>query len=281
MIEFQQISKQFRRGFSRTAQGFRALDSVDFTIKAGEFFSIVGPSGCGKSTLLNILAGLERSDSGSVLLDNVAISRPGPDRAVVFQQAGLMPWLTARQNVEYGLKLKGIGAKQRRDLAMHYLHMVHLASYAEFHPHQLSGGMQQRVAIARALALEPRVLLMDEPFSALDAQTRDMLHEELQRIWQTTRTTVVFVTHNLSEAVYLSDRILIMTASPGRIKEIVRVPFAHPRFKSSPELNAFVASLHSLIAEEVNKAAAAEFDADWLPVATKAGQPVLGTGEGI
>lgn len=262
-ISFENVSKTFVQSMDGAKRRVQALAPMSVGIESGEFFVIIGPSGCGKSTLLNLLAGLEVPDTGQVLLDGSVIRRPGPDRAVVFQEAGLMPWMTVRRNVEYGLKLMGLDKKQRRERAVKYLQMVHLSRYAGALPHQLSGGMKQRVSIARALALEPQVLLMDEPFSALDAQTRDVLHDELQRIWHATHKTILFVTHNIREAVYLADRILIMTAPPGAVKRVVRVPFAHPRAKSSGELSAFAAHLHDEIKTEVDKVAAHELDANW------------------
>jgi NitT/TauT family transport system ATP-binding protein len=264
-VQLHEVTRIYRTP-RRGGQGdVAALGPISLEIRPREFFAILGPSGCGKSTLLNIIAGFEKPDSGTVHVDGSAVARPGPDRAVVFQEPGLMPWLTVRENVEYGLKLRGLSPAERRDRAMHYLKMVHLSKYAEARPHELSGGMRQRVSIARALALEPRVLLMDEPFSALDAQTRDLLHEELQRIWDATHLTIVFVTHNINEAVCLADRILIMTAPPGRVKRLVRVPFARPRDKSETDLAIFAAMLHKHIKEEVDKVAAREFDPDWTP----------------
>ena len=281
-IEFKNIEKSFLQRKNGQQQTLRVLAETSFSINSGEFFSIIGPSGCGKSTLLNLLAGLETPDRGQVVLGgSKVVTEPGPDRAVVFQEHGLMPWMTVRANVEYGLKLAGIPKSERSDRAMKYLKMVHLGRFADSLPHQLSGGMKQRVAIARGLALEPQALLMDEPFSALDAQTRDVLHEELQRIWQETKTTILFVTHNLSEAVYLSDRILIMTTAPGRIKSIVRVPYPHPRAKDSEELSSFSAQLHSLIREEVNRVQALELDPDWKPEDQPRPDSVVNVGEGI
>lgn len=281
-VDFQNAQKFFNRPSSAGNSRIQALSPVSFTIQSGEFFSIIGPSGCGKSTLLNLLAGLEKPDSGQVLADGHPIKEPGPDRAVVFQEAGLMPWMTVAKNIEYGLKLKGIPASERRERALQYLRMVHLSKFADAMPHHLSGGMRQRVSIARALALEPKVLLMDEPFSALDAQTRDVLHDELQRIWQETRVTILFVTHNLSEAVYLSDRILIMTAPPGSIKKIVRIPLDHPRDRTSPELTDLISSLYSEIKSEVDLVAARELDPDWTPEkARRADDGVVVYGEGI
>lgn len=282
-ITFDKVSKSFVRQRGRERQPFVALAETSFRIESGEFFSIIGPSGCGKSTLLNLLAGLEFPDGGTVQVDGRPVAGPGTDRIVVFQEPGLMPWMTVRRNVEYGLKLKGIAASERAERAMTFLRMVHLSRFADSLPHQLSGGMRQRVAIARALALEPSVLLMDEPFSALDAQTRDVLHDELQRIWQETKTTILFVTHNLREAIYLSDRILIMTAAPGSIKRIVKVPFDHPRAKSSQELSAFTAGLHEEIKQEVDRVAMMELDADWNPLKVEQPKPrdLVAPGEGI
>lgn len=267
-IEFTNVSKSFARATNgNNGRRVLALNPVSLKIRDGEFFCIIGPSGCGKSTLLNILAGLETPSTGSVALDDHLVTAPGPDRVVVFQEAGLMPWMTVQSNIEYGLKLQGLDKQVRRERADKYLKMVHLSKYAKSMPHELSGGMRQRVSIARALALEPKVLLMDEPFSALDAQTRDLLHDELQRIWQETGRTILFVTHNLREAVYLADRVMIMTAAPGSIKKIVPVPFNHPRSKSSAEVGAFTAQLHELIKAEVDKVAARELDPDWEPEA--------------
>jgi len=281
-IAFDNIAKNFTQRVGGVERRIEAVTPMSFEVASGEFFSIIGPSGCGKSTLLNLLAGLEQPTQGHVEVGGKVVKGPGPDRAVVFQEAGLLPWLTVTQNVEYGLKLAGIARSERRERALHFLQLVHLSRFAEAMPHQLSGGMRQRASIARALALGPSVLLMDEPFSALDAQTRDVLHEELQRIWQETKTTIVFVTHNLSEAVYLSDRVMVMTASPGRIKSIVEVPFPHPRHKDAPELAAFSARLHGLIRDEVVRVARRELDPEWEPEAAL-GQvaSVMLPGEGI
>lgn len=265
-IKFSGVSKTFVSNVNGAGQRkVQALSPVDLEIEDGEFVCIIGPSGCGKSTLLNILAGLETPNTGGVTVDGVAVREPGPDRVVVFQEAGLMPWMTVKGNIEYGLKLQGMDKARRAAQAEKYLKMVHLSKYANAMPHELSGGMRQRVSIARALALEPKVLLMDEPFSALDAQTRDLLHDELQRIWQETHKTVLFVTHNLREAVYLADRVIIMTAAPGSIKRVISVPFSHPRSKSSTEVSAFTAQLHELIKSEVDKVAKRELDPDWVP----------------
>ncbi|MDD2365969.1 MAG: ABC transporter ATP-binding protein [Desulfuromonadaceae bacterium] len=208
------------KSFNTQAGVITALSCVDLTIKEGEFLCVVGPSGCGKSTLLNLIAGLEFPDQGRLLLDDSEITGPAADRVLIFQEPALFPWLSVIDNVAFGLKMQG-GAKQHRTArAMELLDLVHLSAFRSSWIHQLSGGMRQRVALARALALEPAVLLMDEPFAALDAQTRDMLHEELEMLWQKTGKTIVFITHNVREAVRLGTRVLLMSADSGKfVKE--------------------------------------------------------------
>jgi NitT/TauT family transport system ATP-binding protein len=265
-IELRGIAKTYSLAGSQ--RSLTAVGTVNLCLQPGEFFSVIGPSGCGKSTILNIIAGLEQPDQGGqVLVDGNVVSKPGPDRAVVFQESGLLPWLTVQGNVEYGLTLAGLSAAECRDRSERYLKMVHLSRYSASMPHELSGGMRQRVSIARALALEPKVLLMDEPFSALDAQTRDLLLDELQSIWQQTRTTVVFITHNVREAVFLSTRVMVMTAPPGQVKSILKIPLSYPRSKTSPDTGIFVQKLEDMIRDEVNKVAARELDPDWTPEA--------------
>ena len=236
-----------------------ALKDVDLTIYPGEFVCLVGPSGCGKSTLLNILAGLIRPDSGVALMDGRPITAAGPDRAVIFQDAALFPWLTAVQNVEFALKSVR-DKRERRQRAMDHLQMVHLGRFASSYPHELSGGMRQRVAIARALALDPDVLLMDEPFAALDAQTRDLLIDEVQRIWLAMRKTVVFVTHNVLEAVTLADRVICMGARPGCIKEELPVTLARPREVESPDTARIARTILDNLQDEIAKIAQEESD---------------------
>jgi NitT/TauT family transport system ATP-binding protein len=206
-----------------------ALASISVDVESGEFLILVGPSGCGKSTLLNIIAGLEKPDSGEVLMDGIRVTQPGPDRALVFQDGALFPWLNVRRNVEFGLRQKGVSRKDASDRALHYVEMVGLAKFAESDLHTLSGGMRQRVAIARALALEPEVLLMDEPFSALDALTREDLYVEIQELWEGRGATIVFVTHNVREAVTLGDRVVLLAANPGRIQAEYKVDILRPR----------------------------------------------------
>lgn len=219
-IKFENVGKVFQaRGTTVTA-----LQEINFEVRAGEFLVIVGPSGCGKSTLLDLLGGLAKPTSGRVLVDDRPITGPGLDRGVVFQQYALLPWRTALANVEFGLEAKHVPRRERKERAREYLDLVGLSGFHDRYPHELSGGMKQRVAIARSLAFDPDVLLMDEPFAALDAQTRDGLQDELLRIWEKTGKTVVFITHGIEEAVYLGQRVAVMTARPGRIKQVVDIP---------------------------------------------------------
>jgi NitT/TauT family transport system ATP-binding protein len=207
----------------------RALHGFDIEVDECEFLSIVGPSGCGKTTFLNVLLGLVKPDSGELRIRGKPISGPGPDRAMVFQEFGLLPWRTVLNNIELGLELKGVPVETRRQVSRRFVHMVGLAGFEGHYPHELSGGMKQRVGLARALATDPDVLLMDEPFAALDAQTRDVMQVELLRIWQEARKTVLFVTHQIDEAIYLSDRVMVMTKRPGHAKKIFTIKLPRPR----------------------------------------------------
>jgi NitT/TauT family transport system ATP-binding protein len=221
------VGKSFRTG---RGQAVEALASIDLTVSEGEFVCLVGPSGCGKSTLLNIIAGLDFPDTGRVLADGQPVSRPGRERMVMFQEAALFPWLDVLGNVLFGLKLKpGLDRKTRREVAEFYLHMVGLQDFKRSNVHELSGGMKQRVALARCLAPNPRVLLMDEPFSSLDALTREQLYGDLQRIWEARKKTILFVTHNVREAVCLGDRVILFSPHPGRIREEFRIELPRPR----------------------------------------------------
>nr|WP_318682808.1 ABC transporter ATP-binding protein [uncultured Acetatifactor sp.] len=206
-----------------------ALNGVDLDIKENEFICVVGPSGCGKSTLLNIIAGLLPATSGAVYLDGKKVEGTGTERGVVFQQYALFPWLTVIKNVMFGLKLKGMGKEEAREVAMKYLEKVDLVDFADSYPKELSGGMKQRVAIARAYAVQPEVLLMDEPFGALDAQTRTQLQTELLQTWENERKTCFFITHDVEEAIVLATRVVIMSARPGRIRDIVDIDIPYPR----------------------------------------------------
>jgi NitT/TauT family transport system ATP-binding protein len=243
-----------------------ALRGVTLAIQPGEFVCLVGPSGCGKSTLLNLIAGLLRADTGTVYKDERPIDGAGPDRAVIFQEAALFPWLTAAQNVEFALKPIVRNRRERRVRALEQLQRVHLSRFAHSYPHELSGGMRQRVAIARALAMDPDILLMDEPFAALDAQTRDLLIEEVQRIWLETRKTVVFVTHNVMEAVTLGDRVLCMGTRPGCIKQELPIRLARPRVVEDPNTARLAAHIVENLRDEIAKIVQEESDlaeADW------------------
>ncbi|UGT55563.1 ABC transporter ATP-binding protein [Nocardia asteroides] len=215
------VGKQFVvRG---TAEKFTAIEDISIEVGAGEFLVLVGPSGSGKSTLLDLLGGLSTPSSGQILLDGAPITGPGLDRGVVFQQYALLPWRTARANIQFGLEAKGVARKERRAIADHYLELVGLAGFGDRYPHELSGGMKQRVAIARSLAFDPEVLLMDEPFAALDAQTRESLQDELLRIWRATGKTILFITHGIDEAVYLGQRVAVLTSRPGRVKAVIDI----------------------------------------------------------
>jgi len=212
-----------------------ALSNVSFSVKENEFLCVLGPSGCGKTTLLNIIAGLETATSGKILVDGKEVSKPGADRGVIFQSYALFPWKTVLGNIEFGPKLRGVSKKERRELAMKYIKSMGLSGFENAYPKELSGGMKQRVAIARVYINDPTVMLMDEPFANLDAQTRSIMQEELIDIWRKFRKTVFFVTHNIEEAVYLADRIVIMTCRPGKVKEIVDVKSLLPSNRYSTE----------------------------------------------
>ncbi len=260
----------------------KALSDVSLTVKSGEFVVVVGPSGCGKSTLLNVAAGMIKPDSGKAMLDGRPISAPGPDRAMVFQDHGLFPWLTAEQNIAFGLKMANVHKSERRDRVAAALQMVHLSQSAGKLVHELSGGMRQRVAIARALVMDPAVLLMDEPFAALDAQTRTLLHEQLQSIWCQTHKTILFVTHSVGEAVRLADRIVILHAHPGRIRREVKVTLPHPRDFDSPDITQMVHLVRREIEDEVNRVNAQMAGDYWKPeTADDLGSHSVNLGDGI
>ena len=243
---------------TRRSDELLAIENIKLEVRPGEFVCIVGPSGCGKSTVLNMIAGLDRPSSGEVLVDGERVAGPGPDRVVMFQEHGLFPWLNVRNNVEFGLRMKGIGRKQRHEIARHWLKKVHLEKFESSYIHQLSGGMKQRVALARSLAMDPDVLLMDEPFTALDAQSRDLLHEELEQVWEETGKTIVFVTHNVREAVRLGDRVVLMTFRPGRIKEEYRIDLPRPRHVEDAGVAAKAREVIAHLRAEIDKAMKAE-----------------------
>jgi NitT/TauT family transport system ATP-binding protein len=250
-IEGRKVNLTFRPA---NRQPVRALRDFDIDVQESEFLSIVGPSGCGKSTFLNVVLGLIRPDSGDLCVRGKPIAGPGTDRAMVFQEFGLLPWRTVLGNIELGLELKGVAVDTRRGISRRFIEMVGLAGFEGHYPHELSGGMKQRVGLARALATDPDVLLMDEPFAALDAQTRDLMQVELLRIWQEARKTVVFVTHQIDEAIYLSDRVMVMTRRPGRAKKMFTIELPRPRdyeMRATPEFNELKLDIWHALKDEI------------------------------
>jgi NitT/TauT family transport system ATP-binding protein len=242
----------------RSGEVVRAVDDVSLEIEHGEFVCLIGPSGCGKSTLLNLIAGLDRPDAGEVLVDGRPAGPPGPDRAVLFQEPSLFPWMSVVRNVEFALELSGAQKAARRDAAMDWLGKVHLTRFANAQPHELSPGMRQRAALARALACQPSVLLADEPFGALDAQAREILQRELQTVWLDTRNTFVFVTHNVREAAFLADRVILMSSRPGTPVAEHRISSPRPRDIDDVLLAKVAADVHDQVLGEVGRGAAAE-----------------------
>ncbi|HEY0204696.1 MAG TPA: ABC transporter ATP-binding protein [Acetobacteraceae bacterium] len=237
-VSFQEVSREFPLAGGGT---FLALDRLRLDIGDGEFVTVVGPSGCGKSTAMNIAAGLVLPSSGRMLVNGAAVTGPGPERGVIFQQYALFPWLTVRENVEFGLRVAGMKAARRREVADRFIALVGLTDFAGALPKTLSGGMKQRCAIARAYAVDPAILLMDEPFGALDALTRVQLQDQLLQVWSQDRRTVMFITHDVDEAVYLANRVVVMAARPGRLLEVVPVTLPYPRteeIRLSPEFAA-------------------------------------------
>ena len=251
-LQVSNVSKEFQIGVQRVA----ALSHVDLTVQRGEFVCLVGASGCGKTTLLRIIAGFEQASGGEVKVGRTVVTGPGPDRGMVFQDYALFPWLTVRENVAFGPRERGVPKQEARERVEEFIHMVGLDAFADRYPHQLSGGMKQRVAIARVLANESQFLLMDEPFGALDALTRERLQEELLEIWQRTHLTVLFVTHSMEEAVLLSDRVVVMTAGPGKIESDYTVALPRPRDVSSPEFNDIRRALSRKLTSHVGRKAA-------------------------
>lgn len=241
-IRFDRVTKTFQvRDEKRNGHfhEFTAIKDIDFSVQSGEFLTLVGPSGCGKSTLLDLLLGLSKPTKGRILIDGQEIKGPGLDRGIVFQQYALFPWKTTRGNVEFGLEAQGVPKNERKEKAEYYIELVGLKDFVNRYPHELSGGMKQRVAIARSLAFNPDVLLMDEPFAALDAQTRETLQAELLRIWEKTKKTIIFITHSIDEAVFLGQRVVVLSPNPGSVKKIVDIPLKNRLFElninSNPE----------------------------------------------
>nr|WP_092071696.1 ABC transporter ATP-binding protein [Dendrosporobacter quercicolus]NSL49493.1 ABC transporter ATP-binding protein [Dendrosporobacter quercicolus DSM 1736]SDM29419.1 NitT/TauT family transport system ATP-binding protein [Dendrosporobacter quercicolus] len=257
-IQASQVRREFQvKSNTGKKEKLLVMDNFNLQVREGEFLSILGPSGCGKSTFLNILAGLDQHDGGEILVDGLPVKDRSFDRGLVFQGYALLPWRTVLENLEIGLEIRKIGKKERKAIARQYLDLVGLAAFANQYPHQLSGGMRQRVAIARVLAYQPNLLLMDEPFAALDAQTRETLQIELIKIWEADKKTIVFITHSIDEAILLSDRVAVMTARPGTIKDIIEVPLSRPRteeIRNSAEFVRLRQYAWELIKDEVSKA---------------------------
>src|SRR5579871_5310693 len=254
-LEIDHLTKRYWT--ERNASAVLALDDVTISVEDGEFMAIVGPSGCGKTSLLNIVAGLLPYEEGSVRIDGKRVSGPGVDRSVVFQHASLLPWRTIAGNVRYGMEMqRRFDEATMRERADRFIKLVGLSGFEKHFPNEISGGMQQRVNLARALAADPVVLLMDEPFAALDAQTREFMQAELLKIWSQARKTVLFITHQINEAIYLADRVVVMSARPGRVKEIFRIPFERPRtlhIKREPRFLEVEDAIWQLIEEESDR----------------------------
>lgn len=257
-IDIRGLSKVFVKGKRQIA----ALDGFDLEVGDGEFVCLLGPSGCGKTTVLRIVAGLEPATKGHVSVHGKKVESAGPERGMVFQEFALFPWRTVRRNIEFGLEIRGIPELERKKRSTELIDLVGLEGFEDAHPEELSGGMRQRVGIARALANEPTVLLMDEPFGSLDAQTRNLMQKELLRIWSAAKKTVLFVTHSVDEAVFLADRIVVMTARPGRVREIIPVGLPRPRDRTSPEFISVRGTVLGELDEEFEKAREKELSPD-------------------
>ncbi len=258
---------------TQSGERLRALEHINLEVKPGEFLCVVGPSGCGKSTLLHLIAGLHQQTSGQVLVDGKPVEGPGTDRILIFQELGLFPWLTVGQNVEFGMKMKGVSKAGREEKTRYYLRLVHLSQFKDSYIHQLSGGMRQRVALARALATEPDVLLMDEPFAALDAQTRDLLHDELERIWAETGRTIIFVTHNVREAIRLGDRVVLLTFRPGRVKREFLIDLPRPRVLEDVHVAHAARAILDELREEINRSLEVEYSVGVRPHVVPGAEP--------
>lgn len=255
-IKINDINKQYE---NKDKTPLQILSEINLTIEKGQFVSILGPSGCGKSTLLSIVAGLTKPTSGEVLVNDTPVRKPGKDRGMVFQQAALFPWLNVTENVTFPL-VKEVSKKDAEEQAKKYLKMVQLGKYTKHYPHELSGGMQQRVAIARALAMNPEILLMDEPFGALDEQTRSRLHVQLEQIWMETKKTILFVTHSISESIKLSDRVIVMGTKPGTILQDISIDLPRPRNEYKKEMLEIENHIMSYLKKEIDKVVSEELE---------------------
>ena len=248
-VKVEHLSKTFED--KKSGAHIQALLNIELEINDGELFCLVGPSGCGKTTFLRIVAGLEMPTSGTIYVGNRNIDSPGPDRGLVFQEFALFPWRTVMGNVSFGPEIQGIPLSKQQQIANKYIRLVGLAGWENKYPKEISGGMKQRVAIARALASDPEIMLMDEPFGSLDAQTRNLMQIELLRIWSKTKKTIIFVTHSVDEAVYLADRIAVMSARPATIKKSLKIDIKHPRDRTSPDFLSYRRNILNLISTEV------------------------------
>jgi NitT/TauT family transport system ATP-binding protein len=251
VLELKDIRKSHLRHNGKQKEDLLVLDDVDFDVEEGEFVTIIGPSGCGKSTLLNIIAGMESYDSGDIVVSGHRVSTVGPDTVMIFQEDSLFPWLNVIDNVSFGLRNKGVQKEERKKIAMEYIELVQLDQFAHSYMHQLSGGMKQRVAIARALAMNPRILLMDEPFGALDYRTREILQGQIQEIHEKTKKTILFVTHDVREAVSLGDRVILLSHRPSKIKQEYIIDLARPRSAEDPQLHGLTLEIQRQLKEEV------------------------------
>ena len=255
-LEIKNISKTYFSSDEHSKASTLALKELNFGIPKGTFFTIIGPSGCGKSTLLRLINGLMLPDEGKILINNIEINKPGRDRGMVFQYFNLLPWRTVIDNVAFGLELMKVPKKTYTEKAMYYIDLVGLKGFEYHYPYELSGGMQQRVGLARALAVDPEILLMDEPFGSVDEQTRELLQTELLRIWEYEHKTVVFVTHSIEEAVFMSDKILVLTSRPGQVNKLIDIPFERPRLsklKSNPQFGEYREELWNILKESVER----------------------------
>lgn len=253
MVIFENISKSFRS--KNNDSQIKVIDNLSFKVGNGEFFCIVGPSGCGKSTIINLIAGFLKPDEGKILIDDCLVTKPGAKRSVVFQDYILFPWKTVAQNIEFGLKFKIFDKVKRNERVKFFLEKIRLEKFANYYPFEISGGMKQKVALARALAVEPKIILMDEPFASLDQQTRDLLQEELIKIKNEFSQTIIFVTHNIEEALFLGDRILVLTQRPAKFKDVINNPFPSPRSPDIRNKSDFIDIRHKiwhLLREEMN-----------------------------
>jgi NitT/TauT family transport system ATP-binding protein len=261
-LEARNIGKQFLAVQRNEAKLVTAIKNINLTIEDEQFVCFVGPSGCGKTTLLNILAGLDKPTEGEIILNGHPVTETGPDRIMVFQENALFPWLRVLDNVEFGLKMAGVDKNKRQERAMNYLDMMQLTKFADAYTYQLSGGMKQRVAIARALVMDPEVLLMDEPFAALDSQTRDLLLVELQLIWAKTKKTIVFITHNILESVVLGNKVIVFTRRPGTVKDEIPVNYKRPRLPEDENLQPYYRQVIDSIKSEITDRRSANDDDD-------------------